>query len=297
MHKGLQRLAAGGTLAFVLLGAIGCMAFQAPEERSRPTASRPIWDLESMIEHLEFLGSTDAEQPETSTSEHEERVQYAAARMREYMLQPILKDTYELAHLPLAGSRSSAEGPTARAVAGYVAGKHPEHAQELVIVCAELEAAGERNSSGGGAAALLEVARNYSLMARYGLVPERSVLFVLLATPRSGSDDGRVFLPAPLWALEAAQALIYVGLPSKDQSAVKEAVSAYGLRFYAVAPEAFDGIASDSASSERSPIRQVALQQVWPMARETHELLRMEVLSGGPLFPLPDDSLSAPLER
>lgn len=295
-------MAASGTLAFVLLGAIGCMAFQAPEEGPRPTASRPIWDLETMIEHLEFFSSTDAGQPETSTPEHEERVRYAAARMREYMLQPILEDTY-VTYLPPASNRSPAEGSSARTMAGYVAGKHPTRAQELVIVCAELNAAGQeevaegQDSLGAGAAALLEVARNYSLMARYGVVPERTVLFVL-TTLRSGSDDRRIFLPAPLWALRAAQALIYVGLPSEDQPAVKEAARAHGLRFYAVSPEAAsDRIASVSAASERSPIRRMALQQVWPMARETHELLRMEVLSGGALIPLPDDTLSAPLER
>lgn len=308
MHKKLRRMVAGSTLVCVLLGIVGCMAFQAPERGLRPTAAQPLWDPEVMVEHLRFFSSAIGGGAAASPSGHEQAARYAAARMREYRLQPAGEDTYELAYLSSASRRSPAGGASEKIVAGYVAGKHPEHAQELVIVCADLgapekgQAETGLDSLGVGAAALLEVARNYSLIARYGLVPERSVLFVLWPGSRPDRSDARGFLSVPPWALKAARALIYVGLPPADHGTVRETARAHGFRFYAVEPSQTEvstpgETASDSARSEHSPALQLALQQVWPMARRTHELLRMEVLSGDAPVPHPGDTLRAPLER
>lgn len=131
-------------------------------------------------------------------------------------------------------------------ILGYVAGKHPVHARELVLVCADLDAmgnfAGVRTLDfahfGLGTAALLEVARNAGAVSRVWSVPDRSLLFAVWSGGRIGHAGLRAFLETPTWALDQVRAVIYVGLDPAEQPAVEALLAGYGLPLYALPPPA-----------------------------------------------------------
>ncbi len=139
--------------------------------------------------------------------------------------------------LPLAGAVN---------VVGYVPGRHPAQARELVIVCVDLDAVGtfagvptlEPAYLGDGAAALLEAARQYAFFAQYTSVPERSLLFAVFSGARQGNAGLRAYLRRPLWPLRQTRAVVYVGLDPSDEPAVRDLLAAHGLPLYAVAPPA-----------------------------------------------------------
>lgn len=93
-------------------------------------------------------------------------------------------------------------GPTQAHVLGYIAGRHPSHYEELVLVAADL------NSRGG--AAVLEVARELAEQARFTQTLERTVLFALWSPPRTGALGLADFLANPTWALPNVQRALLV---------------------------------------------------------------------------------------
>lgn len=127
-------------------------------------------------------------------------------------------------------------------VMGYVAGKHPAHADELVIVCSDLDAAGQVAGTsivdlehfGVETAALLELARNFSYVSRRWTMPDRTLLFAVWSGARTGMAGLRAFLKQPTWDLERATAVVYVGLSPEEEPAVRALLAEHGLPLYAV---------------------------------------------------------------
>lgn len=129
-------------------------------------------------------------------------------------------------------------------VMGYVAGRHPTRARELVLVCADLEAlipapdiqVVDFDAFGRSTAALLETARTMARYARFANVPERSLLFAIWLDAADGPDELAGYLRAPLWALERTRAVVYVGLPSARVAEVEALLQPYGIPLHVVPP-------------------------------------------------------------
>ncbi len=127
---------------------------------------------------------------------------------------------------------------------GYVPGKVPPHLSELVIVCADLDAVGDfggarvidRAHPGAGAAALLELARQYSVFADYLTIPDRTILFAVWSGARTGQAGLRAYLEEPGWVRENIRSVIYVGPDAADTTGLRALVEPHGWRFHAVLP-------------------------------------------------------------
>ena len=129
-------------------------------------------------------------------------------------------------------------------ILGYVPGKTPVHASDLVVVCADLDAVGDlggarvidRAHPGSGAAAVLELARQYSVFADYLTIPDRTILFAVWSGARVGHAGLRAYLDEPGWARENIRSFIYVGPDAADTTALRALVEPRGWRFHAVLP-------------------------------------------------------------
>lgn len=131
-------------------------------------------------------------------------------------------------------------------IMGYVAGKHPTLAHELVIVCADLDAAGhvagvrtiDLDHLGARSAALLELARNYGYFARLLSVPERTVLFALWSGGRLGHAGLREYLDKPTWTLDATVEVVYLGLDAEEEPEVRALLAPHDIPLRVVPFEA-----------------------------------------------------------
>lgn len=146
--------------------------------------------------------------PASDSAEVAERAAFAARRMRAAGLMPALASSFRVraGRPPVAGAEH---------VLGYVPGRHPSHADTLVIVAARLE--------GAVAAAVLETARRLALEALDDVVPERSLLFALwspASPPPLGVTD---FLSRPTWGLDRVALAIVVGEAAAEGAALFEA--------------------------------------------------------------------------
>jgi hypothetical protein len=127
-------------------------------------------------------------------------------------------------------------------ILGYVAGKHPVLARELVMVCADMDAMGsfagvtvtDFRNFGISTAALLEVARSLSFVSHRWQLPSRTVMFALWSGSRLGHEGLRYFLKNPTWSLDSITSIIYIGL--EDEKTVREILSPYDIRFHVVPP-------------------------------------------------------------
>ena len=102
---------------------------------------------------------------------------------------------------PLAGGRFTV-GVGAPLVGGFVPGRVPGRAAELVVVAASLD--------GPGAADAVEAVRVLVDLSLAGTVPERTVQ-VVLWTGSAGGAGLRTAVSAPLWSREAVVAAVVVG--------------------------------------------------------------------------------------
>lgn len=122
-------------------------------------------------------------------------------------------------------------------VMAYVAGKHPRHARELVLVCTDLDAVSEFGgiqtldfqNFGVETAALLEVARNLGFVSRRWSLPERSVMFAVWSGSQLGHAGMRHFLENPTWSLDRVTSVVYMGLSSEDEPEVRRMLAEKGL--------------------------------------------------------------------
>lgn len=242
------------------------------------TAAAPAWRLDAFNEHLSFLQRALAGGSEAG---HEEAAQYVATRMHDYRLQPVFKESY------LLPSGAGAEKPFG--VAGYVSGKRPVLERELVIVCAGW-AGEEEGEPPLGAAALLELARNYAYFGRFSLVPERTMLFAVWA---EGPEGLAAYLRAPTWPLANVHALVYVGLGAEEKAEAAALLDPLGIPLYAVAPEELPYPLPEPGAAPRGGGSPPALR-ARATAAKAHSWLRAEVLSAGALLPALGDTLRVP---
>ena len=107
---------------------------------------------------------------------------------------------------------------------GWVAGRYPLRASELVVVAVEV---------GADAATLgawLDVARLSSRLAPWRLYPEPTLLFAALGPDPQGGIDG--LRRRALWAPDSVRAVVWIGSGSADGAAA--AAAQWGARFVAV---------------------------------------------------------------
>ena len=131
-------------------------------------------------------------------------------------------------------------------IMGYIAGKHPEHGRELVLVCTDMDAISDYagvptvdfEHFAVPAAAVLEVARNLSFISRRWLLPERSVMFAVWSGARLEHAGLRNFLEDPTWALDKISSVVYVGLAPEDEAAVRSILAEKGISLHAIPPPA-----------------------------------------------------------
>ncbi len=131
-------------------------------------------------------------------------------------------------------------------VVGFLSGKNPVRRDELIIVCADLDAlatiagaqALDLQTFGVQAAALLEVARNYELLSQISSAPERSLLFAVFSGSRLDNTGLRAYLQNPLWDLTQTSALVYVGLPGHREDEVRNLLAPLDIPLFTIAPPA-----------------------------------------------------------
>ena len=133
------------------------------------------------------------------------RTLFAERRMQEDGLMPAFASGF-LA--PFKAGRAA--DPAQAHIYGYVPGRNPSQSGELVVVAVDM------NSP--AAAAALETARRLALEALDTQVPERSVLFALWATPRTGAIGLGDYLANPTWGREQIRHVLVVGTDSAGVS-------------------------------------------------------------------------------
>lgn len=125
---------------------------------------------------------------------------------------------------------------------GFVSGKHPVHKQDLVVVCADLDAIGafaglrvlDTEHYGLGAAALLEVMRNVGHIARFYNVPERSILVAVWSGARQGHKGMEAFLRVPPWPTDRITSAIYIGSKPEEEALMRGLWEPYDIPFYTI---------------------------------------------------------------
>ncbi len=221
-----------------------------------------------------------------------------------------------LLEAPLSVRVAATYYPSASAVnvMGYVAGKNPELSDELILVCADIDAIGPAAGShtldlqhfGIGAAAMLELARNYSFFARRSFLPERTILFAVFSGSRMERTGMEQYLQTPFWPLQKTHSVLYVGLPEERRMEVKQTLDAYHIPLRWVAPPADTlfgsgrlfvpaqvqhpappGSPSKNALT-LSGIFQRARVEAIQMAEEGHRMLLQEVVTPAPVQPMVD---------
>lgn len=155
-----------------------------------------------------------------------ERTLYAARRMEAAGLMPA-RDPSFLVRMRGTAAAPSVLDPAQAHVLGYVAGRHPSHYDELVLVAADLNSV--------SAAAALEVARELAARARFTQTPERTVLFALWSPPRIGALGLADFLANPTWALASVTRALLVTADSSAAAESRELLDARGIPFETVA--------------------------------------------------------------
>ncbi|MFQ5569471.1 MAG: M28 family peptidase [Rhodothermales bacterium] len=236
---------------------------------------------------------------------------------RSWVLPRPIRVRVETQRLPNAGALN---------IMAYVPGKHPQRAEELVVVCADLDAVGpfagvrtlDADHLGTGVAALLEVARQYAFYSRYQTVPERTILFAVFSGARQGYAGLRSYLRHPLWALDHTRAFIYVGLDPSEEPLVRAVLDPFDLPLLAVSASADTLDASRVLLlPERRPPRQRTVREsgeeaereepprlsalieagvlsAHQMVEQVTPLLFRETVSPAPLFPFLGDTLRVP---
>lgn len=209
---------------------------------------------------------------------------------------------------------------------GYTPGKHPTLANELVIVCADLDAVGafagvptlDTVHLGEGTAALLEVAQQYAFFARFESLPQRSIMFAVFSGAWQGHAGLRAYLRHPLWVLDQTRAVVYVGLNPSDEPAVRSLLADYDVPLHVVAPPpdtlGARGVvllperrpprrrtfrSSDEETFRSDPPRlsdliDVGVINARQMAEDVHALLLREAATGASLVPVNADTLRVP---
>lgn len=207
-------------------------------------------------------------------------------------------------------------------VLGYLGGKHPVLSEELVIVCADLDAMGriggvstvDYKRFGTDVAALLEVARVQAEAARVFGVPDRTLLFAAWAGGLLDHAGFQGYLNRPVWPLEATRAIIYLGLDPKDEPRLREQLAGHGILLYVIHPPgslanpgvrlvpslaqtrmAVSGEAVVEIEVDMSQTFERASLLAETMAEETNDLLLRLAVMASPASPVRESDLRQPV--
>lgn len=280
-----------GMMGLLLLTAMGCVSLQAQDEPERSTPTRPVWRSGAFAAHLQFMNGPDVGDRTTGMAGYEVAATYVSDHLRSFGLQPGLTHSWHLAH----DTTTSEEGATvvratgfigalqapldAHSVYGFVAGRSFELSDELIIVCADLDALQHPPDAvhlGAGAAALVELAYQFGLYARYTYVPGTTLLFAVFSGARQDYQGVRDYLRHPLWPLRQTRAVLYLGPEPATEEALQALWEAAGARLHIVrAPVDTLETAGDGADVSLS----IAARQAQAMAEEAHGILLREVSS------------------
>lgn len=207
---------------------------------------------------------------------------------------------------------------------GYLSGKHPVRREELVIVCADLDAVGQYagvttmdfRNFGTSTASLLEVARNMGYITRRWQLPERSVMLAVWSGSRIGNAGLRYFLENPTWALDKITSVVYIGLSKDEERQIRDLLDAHAIELVAIAPpedplhpehvlllpdpmvrriartqgRRFDPI----PEPDMSQLIDSAVVRAIDLAGDAYESTMMEATHSAPFMPTHEDSLRIP---
>jgi hypothetical protein len=206
----LSRFLLAALLAASLAGCAGSDDIAEVEER---------WAEGNFQDHLRPL--TEPIVPPAS-SRVARRTLYAARRLEAAGLMPARAPSFlvRMRGTALPVPPASID-PTQAHVLGYIAGRHPSHYDDLVLVAADLNSV--------SAAAVLEVARALAEEARFTQTPERTVLFALWSPPRTGPRGLADFLSNPTWALPNVERALLVTSDSSAAAESRELLAVRGI--------------------------------------------------------------------
>ena len=173
----------------------------------------------ALFEHLDRVSA-----PAADSAAAVRRAGYAARQMRAAGLMPVRASSFFL--------RSGGLD-----VLGYVPGRHPGHADTLIVVAADLE--------GAAAAAVLETARRLALEALDTQVPNRSLLFALWDPARGERSGLAGYLAHPTWGLDRVARVVLVTAEAAGAERDQELLGAHGIASEVVeVPPMGDGAAA-----------------------------------------------------
>lgn len=282
-----------------------CGSVSVPEAEQRPTPVAPRWNEAQLREHLRFLGGAGLDEQAADARRYALAAAYVAARLAEFRLQPVLHDSFQVRYAP--------PPQEARTTLGYVAGKHPERAAEAVLVAARLRPAAGAPARGAappgvGTAALLELARLYGTAARYGNVPERTLLFAVFSGGGEPLAGLRQYLRYPLWPLDRTRAVVYLGLDPAEEAAVRSLLAEWGLPLFAVPPDSLLNAPApavqeptpgnrrrgEAAATRSSALVAAGVGQALALADSANTLLFRLAVTPHPFRPVAADTLRVP---
>lgn len=209
-------------------------------------------------------------------------------------------------------------------VMGYVTGKHPALARELVVVCADLDDTGafagtetiDLERFGRGTAALLETARHFGYVSRLSPLPERSLLFAVWSGSALGHAGLKAFVEHPPWDRSQIRAVVYLSLDARRAEAVRAVLAPHGIPLIAV-PSPADALGAERVVLAPHPVYRRALRdrqlptgtppgfdlksvtrravdQAIQLAETAFPLVVREALGTGPYLPARQESLPVP---
>ncbi|MEM1041155.1 MAG: hypothetical protein AAGI91_00855 [Bacteroidota bacterium] len=193
-------------LALAATGCGGGRAFSEADQEISTSALRT--HLRALAEPLVPLDSAEVA----------DRARYAAGRMRAIGMMPVLDGSFLLR---ASGATGPVPDPSQAHVLGYIAGRHPSYADELVLVAASLESA--------EGSAVLEAARVLTEEARFTQTPERSVLVALWSPSRPEAAGLEDYLARPTWTLGRTHRVLVVAADTAAARASRDLLSDRGV--------------------------------------------------------------------
>jgi hypothetical protein len=207
------------------------------------------------------------------------RAQHAAVSLAEAGLQPAIHPSFLVTQRGTPHPAGVLPDPARSHVLGYVPGRNPRYAAELVLVTADIDRL--------AAAALLEVARLLAAEARTHIVPDATVGFLLFAPPHTDVAGVNDFLSRPTWSLAAIHRVIHVTTRSEEAPALASAWARAGIPMEVVTP-----IAIEVPDARREGAIQVAT--AYRLVQDT--LHRVRSVAARPIIPVTEAGANLPSE-
>ena len=243
--------AAGGWAVWLatMLGVFhgGCGVLRIPPELLAPTPTRPALSEAELRNHVQFFHGEIGGMLSGRVQEGSRLVPYVATYMREFRMQPAVGSSFESGYGVREAGGQDVSVPSLvedLRVMGYVAGKHPVHRRDLIMLCVDIEAnvgvearmgieaSGQGDMDwnvGVAASAVLEVSRNLTFVTRRWPLPDRSVLVAVWTGSKAPPEGLRHFLKQPTWPLDRIRSVVYVGLDPDRVDGVRRLLSEFPI--------------------------------------------------------------------